>query len=445
MTTKKPSAKSPQAAGGTTLKIQAPPKPIGVANFDPITEARGARTAAWAAMLVMASGLAWAACTEIDTHASVPGTVVATAGTFHVGHQEGGILKEVLVSEGQYVKQGDVLLRLDPTQAKAAAGERTEHIAALEARIARLTAEADGKPFEDDGRGSPYMSRATGRTRRSNSQVSSLAETVRRGTATAAAERKTLDGLRTQVKAQEEAVRRAGVGGGLVSPAHVHEEESRLLAMQTELQSLPSKIEAAEADAQAAEQQRAATAAEWRSERRQQASTALAELRGLRENADGANDKLRRIEVLATVSGTVDRLFVRSPGENVRPLSDVATIVPDDGRVQVEVRIPSRSIKGLHAGLPALIRLSSADMNKHRSVSGKLLVVSPDASKVEGQDPRQEPTFWGKVSMDSTKIGDETVRPGMTATVNIITGKRTVLSYILTPMAIWQDEAFSER
>jgi adhesin transport system membrane fusion protein len=369
---------------------------------------------------VMAVSLLLAATIHYDTSAHADGQVVPAGQNKRVASVEGGPAQEVLVHEGDVVEQGQLLVRLSPAAAESAVGERQGHIDALESRVAMLEAEARGDgtlaelPHADSKAAAEARNRFADDRAALDTQIAALEADVKRaerelGSARASA------GTAAEIARQYEAeVSKGGSNGRAL------EMRQRAQQAQQQVDNLVGTVEADRAKEDAAR-------ADAKARARRELSDAVGELAGLKGGAGGAQDRLERTEIRAPVKGVVQSLAVTVKGEVVAPGAVVAEIVPV-GDTVVEAKLDPRDRSQVRPGQRALVRLSAFDVSKYGSVEGEIVSISPDVT----EDKYHSGHAWYTVRVRTTSdkvAGIETV-PGMTASVDVVTGKRTILGYL---------------
>ncbi len=371
----------------------------------------------WVAGLVMLF-VAWANYFKIDEVAKAHGEVIAQSRVQVIQSVDGGQLVELLVREGDRVKRGQILARLDPTRSGASLGETAARLSALRARVIRLRAEVSEKD-----------------------QPVFPADLLRTFPETVAVEqdlfRQRRMSLSTDIRLLEEA-------------AQISRQE---LAMVSKLNR--------EGDASGAEllrAQRSVNDAETRLAGRRNKFLEDAGADLVRAEDDAAqNDQVltRRTQerkdtiFVAQVAGIVKNVRVTTLGGVLRAGEELMQIVPLDDDLVVEAKILPADIARIESGLQANIRLDPFDYTIHGSVPGRVIYVSADTLKEEGRQGTETyyrvhitPDSYPMVSSTGKKLD---VLPGMTAQVDIRTGERTLMNYLLKPLRKTLFESMRER
>lgn len=398
----------------------------------------------------------WAKFTVIDEVTRGEGRVIPSSKVQVIQNLEGGIVKDILVQTGEIVEPDQVLMRLDAVGFGSDAGELKARETALVARIARLEAEVNDTemrlPAEFLARAPDVAQseRELMQSRRENLdvQISILEGQV-------AQKRQELLELENQTKQakrslnlvwEEINITRPLVQNGVVPRVN-------LLRLQREANDLQGEIEAAELALPRAES--ALTEATerieekyltFRSEAQAELTAARSELAGIEERLTAAEDRVERTEIRSPVRGVVKTISVRTIGGVIRPGMDIMEIVPLDDTLLVEAKIRPADIGFLRPGLEAMIKFTAYDFSIYGGLKGELESISADTIVDEQTD---ESYYLVTLRTDKNKLerrGEQLpLMPGMVASVDILTGKRSILDYLLKPILKTQSRALTER
>lgn len=403
----------------------------------------------------------WAALWPLATGAIAPGKVVLDTNRKTIQHLEGGIVKEILVREGQTVKAGDVLVRLDATTANAHRDvQRSQYISAR-ATEARLIAERDGAtsitfPQELlalEGRDAEVTEQLDTQrrlflTRQTNlkEQMQALQQRVNQG-------QEEIAGLRQQVTAASEQLRllneEIAMVQSLVNSGNA--VRSRLLALQRSAAQISGQRGEATANIGRVNQQMSEARVMLANKKTEFNNQVVAELKDAQVQASSLAEQLRsaqaiaqRIDITAPLTGQVVGLNVHTVGGVIAPGEKLMDIVPSDDKLVIEAQVNPQDIDNVHDGLKARVRLTAYKQRRIRPVDGKVITVSADRFD-EPQTGRAY--FTARVEIPASEIdslGNVALTPGMPAEVLIITGSRTMLSYLLDPIRYGFGRAFRE-
>ncbi|HZR77441.1 HlyD family type I secretion periplasmic adaptor subunit [Bradyrhizobium sp.] len=403
----------------------------------------------------------WAALVPLAGAVVVPGNLVVQSNVKTVQHPTGGVVAEIAVQNGQRVSRGDLLVRLDATQAQASLQVISKQLDETRARIARLVAERDGLrqiavPGELADRAGEDVIKAlltseqslfTARSnaRRSQidvfqSRISQLGEQIA--------------GLDAQVEAKTKQLDL--IAGELTGVQDLYDKHLVPLARLTALQRESARIEGergqltssiAETRSKTGEAQLQILKLEhdFRSDVVKELGESQAKEAEFVERSTAARDVLDRIEIRAPASGVIQQLSVHSIGGVIRAGDTIMEIVPDLDDLQIEARLPPNDIDQVRMGQSAFVRFSAFNQRVTPQVGGTVSYVSPDTSR---DQQTNTPYFTVRVSLpedERRRLAGLQLVPGMPAEVFMQTGSRTMMSYLLKPIADQMRRAFVER
>ncbi len=363
-------------------------------------------------LAILAAAWIWASTSWLDIVTMGEGKVIPSSREQVIQSLEGGILSEMRVREGDIVDAGDVLLRIDDTRFGATFREGKSRQDALRAGIARLKAEAAGtepvfpadlEPAAVETERKLYQSRR----QTLEEAVGSLAASLR--------------------LAQSE----LDMTAPLVAQGAVSEVE--VLRLRREVTELRGRI-----------QERRNT---FRAEARGELAEKEAELAATSEMNVAREDQVLRAVVRAPMRGTVKNVKVTTVGGVIQPGADILEIVPLDDQLLVEARIRPKDVAFLRPGLPAMVKITAYDYSIYGGLKGTLEHISADTI-VDEKKP-EESFYRIRVRTERAWLeghdGRLPIIPGMVATVEVLTGRRTVLQYLLKPVLKARDAAMRER
>ena len=359
--------------------------------------------------------VAWAAWAEVDEITRADGRIVPDGKEQVIASLEPGLLGELMVKEGQTVKQGQALLRLDPTRMAAAQNEGELKSASMSATAARLRAEANGTPLK-------------------------FPDSIRSAKALMAAETEAFESRRRLL---DESV--AGINRSVALVQRELEMARRMAA-----QGLMSDVEVMRLTRQTSElaQQRAERINRFRQEAASELVKVQNDLALLQEQRVVRDDQMQRTVLTSPVDGVVKSIKINTLGGVVASGAAIMEIAPMGGRLLIEARVKPRDVGFVAVGQKAEVKLAGYDYNVFGGLHGRVEFISPDA--LGDADKGAEATYYRTlvVSEKSTlkpRLGQALpLIPGMAASVEIKTGQRSVLSYLLRPM-LKSREALRER
>ena len=396
--------------------------------------------------------LVWAALFSIDKVTRGPGRVLPSVQNQVVQHLEGGIVKRILVEEGQRVRKGQVLLQLSNEFTAADAQNAQTDVVAKKIALARMDAEVAGagdfSAPADLAKLAPAIAaseEALFHSRRAQMGQSSsiMAEQGRAHRAEIAASGARLRNLRAEetLMMSQLAKLEKAYAEEAISEREVLDKRAALLSLRTKMDDVRNSIPATYAELGESDARRQEVWTRTMEETKEQAAKLRLELAKANENLTAFSDKQSREEVRAPMDGIVNKLFFQTVGGVIRAGEPVAEIGPIDKTVMVEARVSPRDRGDVWPGLPATIKVSAYDSAIYGGLDGKVIDISADVI----QDPKGESYYRVRLKADSAHFGEgKPVIPGMTAEVNIKSGRQTILSYILGPLIRIKDGALRE-
>jgi hemolysin D len=423
--------------------------------------------------------LGWAAFGKIDIVASAPGKIIASGRTKTIQPYETGVVRAIHVRDGMAVKTGDVLIELDTTMNLAERDHIKSDLIAAQLDIARLRAalsDADDPSvnFQPPEGASPQlvaMQRQflTSQVAEHRAKIAALDKQR----AQKEAERSTTAATITKLASTLPVVQqRVDIRGALYnrefgSKLQYLETLQLLIEQQQDLEVQKSKLQESEAAVAAITQTRAQTVAEFRRTLLDELNKAEAKASGLIQDVAKAEQRAKFQTLTAPVDGVVQQLAVHTVGGVVTPAQALLVLVPQESQLEIEAMVSNRDIGFVRPGQNAEIKVDTFTFTRYGLLHGKVLSVSQDAiTKDKPQDkpnqqgaqgadnassePKgQEMSYAARVSLDRThmQIDDNLVNLGlgMAVTVEIKTGERSVLSYLLSPIMRYKHDTLRER
>jgi adhesin transport system membrane fusion protein len=402
-------------------------------------ERRASRWLLAATALTVVVGLAWAASFELDEITRAQGRVIPASREQVVQSLDAGVLRELLVREGDAVQQGQVLLRIDDARAGPVYREAREKAVALAAQAARLRAEAGGQAlvFAAEVRGHRDV---VERERRAyETRLQALEEQVRAirvslaaTEASARAVQESMAATRRELEMTQPLVRQ-----GVISEV----ELLRLQRQQAELNRQLADLGRQQADLQGQIVERRNR---YRTDASQELSRVESELAQTRESAAARADTLSRTVIRAPMKGIVKNVQITTVGAVIQPGQVILEIVPVQDEMLVEAYVRPSEVAFLKPGQAATVKLSAYEFNKYGGLAGVIEHLSPDTLKDErnrrpGSLPELEEGYYRILvrirETDPVRAGMKLEPlPGMTAVVEVRTGNKTVLEYLFRPL-----------
>ncbi len=398
------------------------------------------------------SVLVWAGIAEVDVIVRTEGQIIPAGKSQIVQHLEGGIVQKILVQEGEVVVAGQPLMELSDVQTRSNLGQEQSRLDALRGREARLLAELNGhntivfpKNLND-----PDVIRVE--TAAWQARRAQLAEEVQVLQALSMQKKSELAEINSKQKNLLEELVLAKKKHHVIEGLSKNNAASELevLDSQMRIQQLTSQI--AEATNTAPRLQAAQSEAESRVKEaiarfRAEASAALTqvreELEDLSHGIDSSVDRLKRNIVRSPVAGLINKLNITTIGAVVRPSEILLEITPSDQRIVIQTRSKPDDRAHLRRGLPARVRVGAYDYATYGTFEGRVTEVSADTLSDEKGNHYYRVNVEVDVSTLTSRVRQPGVlMPGMAASADIAVGKRTILSYILSPLLKFRDGAF---
>jgi hemolysin D len=442
---------------------ETPPSPIG--------RAIGASIIA-----VFCFALLWATFGSVDIVASATGKIVPGGRTKLIQPFETGVVRAIHVRDGQTVKAGDVLIELDPTMTEADNERQKSDLIAVELDVARLRAAlaedplAAFRPPQSASAAEIEMHRQFLISQRAE-QNAKLAE-IERQQGQKEAERATTSASVAKLQAtipvlQERVdIRKTLVDKALASKVVYLSEYQELVGLQQDLLLQQSRLREADAATALLKETREKTAAEYRRSTYDALAKAEQKTASAAQEVIKAERRTKLQRLVAPVDGVVQQLAVHTVGGVVTPAQALAVVVPSESQLEIEAMLSNRDIGFVQPGQKAEIKVDTFNFTRYGLLHGEVISVSSDAitrdrqqgvsndramgAATSSSEPKgQELEYAARVSLDraAMQIDEKLVKlgPGMAVTVEIKTGSRTIISYLLSPLARYKQESLRER
>ena len=408
---------------------------------------------------LFASSVAWASFAEVDEIARGDGKIIPASKTQIIQASEPGVVQEIAVKIGQIVKKNDLIIRLDNTFNTSSLGEQQAKARALQTRIARLKFEQTGK-LEGAFPCPPEIQKVAPEicdneqklliARRDNFEVklsvlkSRLDQREKElDEANANADRLTKN---LAVSDQEAKLVEAMVKKGLMARTEQLRVEREQTELNGQLALAGETIKKAKSAITEAKLQVDELGLQLQQEALSDLTQALADLSVVDETIRGATDKVARTDIRSPVDGIVNTLDINTVGAFVQPGAVVAGIVPTSETLLVEARVSPRDVAFIRPGQDALIKVTAYDFSIFGGIEGKVSNITAD-SLVDQKTG--EPYYQVRVATDKSTLTRDgktySIIPGMICSVDIKTGRKTILTYLMKPINKAREEAMSER
>ncbi len=445
-----------QARGGVGSVFGSRGEPLPEVRKALIEDApRLVRLTIWGLVAFVLFLVLWAHFAIVDEVTRGEGKAIPSSRLQKIQNLEGGIVAELFVREGQIVEAGDPLLRLDDTRFASNVGETEADRLALAARVERLSAEVEGRDLampENVLRDAPNLAdseRALFESRRDQlraeiggleEQLAQRRQEVREMSSKQEQFRSSLALLRKEIAMSEPLV-----SSGAISPVEVLRLKRAEVESRGQLDATTLALPRAHAAIKEIESKIGETRGRFRSEALTQLNEARTELSKLKSTGKALEDRVRRTLVTSPVRGVVQQMLVSTIGGVIQPGSDIVEIVPLDDTLLVEAKVRPQDIAFLHPGQEAMVKFSAYDFTVYGGLKAELEHISADS--ITDEDGNS--FFLIHLRTDKSHLGSDEkpllIIPGMMASVDIITGHKSVLSYLLKPIIRAKAEALRER
>ena len=415
---------------------------------------QGARQLIVIVLVFVVVFIMWANWAEIDEVTVGTGKAVPAQQLQVLQNMEGGIISEVLVKAGDTVEKGQILLRIDDTQFAASLEEINKKLQVLTVRKYRLLAEIEEKPLdfpEDLEQDFPEVLKQErnlylARHQELEATLSAFESQIKQIKQRAVEINSRKDFLKKSValSQKELAMTAPLVAKGAISEVEVIRLEKSVNDVLGELASVKLEIPRLAMEIEELEGKRDERKFQFKNESREQLNALLADYTTISETTVAAKDRVKRTAVRSPVRGVVQRVLANTITSVVRPGMDLIEIVPLDESLVVEAKIKPTDIAFIRPDQDVVVKFTAYDFTIYGGLKAKLEHISPDAVIEE-----DESFYLVKVRTDKNHLGTKqaplAIIPGMVATVDIITGKKTIMDYLLKPVLRAKQRALRER
>jgi adhesin transport system membrane fusion protein len=411
------------------------------------------RVFVWTVFGFILVALLWSALAQVDEETRGEGKVVASSQNQHIQSLDGGVVSRIMVHEGQVVKKNQLLLRIDNTRFVSSLNENQSQYLALQGKAARLRAIANGTPFtlpkqvtdqapdiakqETD----LYQSKA----QELNATISIARQELQQSQQEFSEARDKRDQAEQsyQLTKKELTQTQPLLQSGAVSEVdllHLQRDVSRYMGDRDMAQAQMARTQDAIVEANHKIQE---AELNFRNQASTDLSDTMAKINGLSADSTGLANKVKLTEVRSPVQGEVVRLYANTVGGVVEPGKDILELVPEEDSLLVETRVLPRDIAFLRPGQRAMVRFTAYDYTIYGGMAGVVQDVGADTVT----DEKGNAFYIVKVRTNQGTLGENhlPIIPGMVAQVDIMTGKKSILSYLMKPILRAKAEALTER
>lgn len=416
---------------------------------------RVVRLTIWCLIAFFVFLLAWAHFAEIDEVTRGDGKAIPSSKLQKIQNLEGGIVAELYVHEGQIVEAGAPLVRLDDTRFLSNAGETEADRLAMSMRVDRLSAEVEDRPLvlaPDALKAVPKqaaneMALYASRRQQLTDEVAGLQQQViqrqqelREFTSKQEQFRNSLQLLRQEIAMSEPLVAQ-----GAISQVEVLRLKRSEVETRGQLDSTSLAIPRAQAAISEVSRKIDETRGKFRSDALTQLNEARTDLSKAQATGKALTDRVSRTLVTSPVRGVVKQMMVNTIGGVVQPGSDLVEVVPLDDTLLVEAKVRPQDIAFLRPGQEAMVKFTAYDYTIYGGLKARLEQIGADTIT----DDKGNTFYMITLRTDRSHLGTDEhpllIIPGMVASVDIITGKKSILSYLLKPVLRARAEALRER
>ena len=421
--------------------LEKPPSPAG-------------RMLVWAIVILFFLAVLWSFIGEIDEVVVARGKVIPIGYTKVLQAEDKGIVKRILVQEGQKVKEGELLMELDQTMSESDLNALKKEISYYDINIRRILAELSDKPFMTEAADgfdskdliqqmSLYQSRQSEKKAKLefyDAQIRQKEDSVRVAESSLEKYQQLLAIAREREQNLKEIVEQ-----GAISKYTYLEYKGKRIELEQNVSMNISQLSAAKAEASAARQQKAQYLAEWNRQLQEELINCRKQYNTLKESERKAELKNKLIEIKSPVDGAVHKMDIHTIGAVVQAAQGLMEVVPEGTPMEVEAWMENKDVGFVRPDMPVEIKVDTFNFQKFGTVKGKVREISPDAI----EDKERGPLYRVMVSMEEEKLYADNrelqVYPGMTVSAEIKTRKKRIIDFFLEPFQTYKNEALRER
>ncbi|UZA70271.1 HlyD family type I secretion periplasmic adaptor subunit [Pseudomonas viridiflava] len=409
----------------------------------------------WIAAALLLGALLWAGFAVLEEVTTGEGKAIPSSKVQVIQNLEGGIVSDIFVREGQVVDKGDTLLRLDDTRFMSSRSESEVDRLTLTVQVERLAAEAEGRaltlPAEVTS-SAPQVAADEqalyeSRQRRLASEQRTLYEQLRQKTQELAEFRSKQEQFRSSLALVQQELDMSAplVSSGAVSPVEILRLKRNAVELRGSMNANTLAIPRAEAAISEIKSRVQESELAFRADAARELNEKRNDLARISASRIAIDDRMSRTTVVSPVRGIVKTLKVNTIGGVVQPGSDLLEIVPLEDNLLIEAKVRPQDVAFLHPGQKAMVKFSAYDYTLYGGLPARLELIGADTIT----DDKDNSFYLIQVRTDSNHLGSDSrpllIIPGMIATVDIITGEKSVLDYLLKPVLKARAEALRER
>ena len=411
-----------------------------------------ARALLYGVGLVVVALVIWSALAKIDEVTRGQGKVIPSRQVQVIQSQDGGVVVELLVHEGDLVKQGQLMVRLDQTRSQSSFRENRAEFQALSVKAARLRAVVDKTEFvadEELAQAVPRIVRQEMALFESSQAELALEKQIaqeqlsqRREELVELTARERQAARSLELTQRELNVTRPMIASGAVSEVELLRLEREVNQLSGERKQAAAQIKRIESSIAEAQRKIEGIELEFVNEVREELADTITRMNALREAGTGLSDRVKQTEVRSPVNGTVKQLYYNTIGGVVLPGKEIIEVVPLDDTLLLEVRIRPKDIAFLVPGQRAMVKFTAYDFVVYGGLDGSVEHIGADTVMDEEGNPFYEVLVR---THEAGLADDKPIIPGMTVEVDILTGKKSILAYLMKPVLRAKQYAMTER
>ncbi|MEE5151471.1 HlyD family type I secretion periplasmic adaptor subunit [Pseudomonas alliivorans] len=409
----------------------------------------------WVTAALLLSALLWAGFAVLEEVTTGEGKAIPSSKVQVIQNLEGGIVTDIFVREGQVVNKGDTLLRLDDTRFMSSRSESEVDRLTLTAQVERLAAEAEGRPLTLPAQVTSSAPQVAAdehalyesRQRRLASEQRTLNEQLRQKTQELAEFRSKQEQFRSSLALVQQELDMSAplVGSGAVSPVEILRLKRNAVEIRGSMNANTLAIPRAEAAISEIRSRVQESELGFRADAARELNEKRNDLARISASRIAIDDRMSRTTVVSPVRGIVKTLKVNTIGGVVQPGNDLMEIVPLEDNLLIEAKVRPQDVAFLHPGQKAMVKFSAYDYTLYGGLPARLELIGADTVT----DDKDNSFYLIQVRTDSNHLGSDSkpllIIPGMIATVDIITGEKSVMDYLLKPVLKARAEALRER
>ena len=406
-------------------------------------------------LLTILAIIIWASFAQIDEITRGNGKVIPFGQNKVIQNLEGGIVEAILVQEGQIVKKGQVILKIN--NAKSVSTSQTNKIKfhELEASRLRLEAEAYNRGFQIPDTNDTNLLKQVSLSKKLyhsdlaeyhakvgaiEKQIQQRKQELREATAKIKSLNKSLEFVTEEISMTAPMVKE-----GVKSKVDFLKLKREANGIQNDIEAAKFSLPRLQYAIEEYKDKKTEAKQTFINDAKKELNKVVAEISTLKTQQIEFNDQVDRTMVKSPVTGIVQKLYVNTVGGVIKPGADLVEIVPTTDKLYLEIKIKPKDIAFIHPGAVAKVKISAYDYSIHGGLTGHVINISPDTIT----DKKDKTFYTIKVRTEKNYLGTQehplNIIPGMTVSVDIVTGKKTIMQYILKPILKSKQYVFSER